>query len=449
MSTIILIPAILSTLALFFWTPARVFRDVVLPSLLLLPLYYFWKVALLPPIDFADTAMLPLGIGMCLFSTRRWRFSIMDLWLILFVISSGAGDRLLGQNTPSVFELFDSVCRVLIPYMAGKLLIEEDGARAETIRRIVTLMAGALLIGAYECFGRNNPYRMVFKVFFPPSEPLDNVTQIRRGLGRVCGPYMQAELAGMMLIIGFMLLLYLSRYYEWGDRFHRFRAFPIRKAALVGGTLFVGLLLTQSRGPELGLLFAAPIGLIGRSRRVLRTALIVSVLMVVGGAVAYEGVMGYAATHAPSSEEQQTAAYRAKLLENYLPMAEHSGAWGLGPRFPRLGEANSLYGVQDSIDNEYLLLALTQGWVGLGTFLLLIGGTVYNLVAAAIANPEKRDRAFAFTLLGIFVGIVLTITTVYLGAQPQIFFFLLIGWSQAVRVRRAPQPHPVFAQVFT
>jgi hypothetical protein len=200
--------------------------------------------------------------------------------------------------------------------------------------------------------------------------------------------------------------------------------------------------MTQSRGPELGLIFAIPIAFIGRSRRVLRTALIVVLCMMVGGAVAYEGLAKYASTKAPTSEQQETAAYRAVLFESYLPRAEHSGPWGLGPHFPTIGKYKS-------VDNEYLFVALTDGYIGLTSFLLLCFGTVGSLVAAALYNPEKLDRAFAFTLLGIFLGLCVTIATVYLGFQPLIFFFLIIGWAQAVRVRRAPQPHAVFQQVYT
>jgi hypothetical protein len=68
---------------------------------------------------------------------------------------------------------------------------------------------------------------------------------------------------------------------------------------------------------------------------------------------------------------------------------------------------------------------------------------------AAAYNPEKLDRAFSFTLLGLFMGILVCIATVYLGFQPLIFFFMTIGWAQAVRIRPAPQPHPVFQQVYT
>ena len=50
MSILILIPAIVCALALYRWTPARLFRKIVRPVLLRLPIYYYcdhWKTALL------------------------------------------------------------------------------------------------------------------------------------------------------------------------------------------------------------------------------------------------------------------------------------------------------------------------------------------------------------------------------------------------------------------
>jgi hypothetical protein len=442
MSAIILIPAAVCLGALFLWPPARVFRDIVLPILLLLPLFYQWKVKMLPPVDFADAALLPLGLGLALRSMSRWHLSSIDLAVLLFALSTCAADRLHGQSTASTFELFAAVSLVLVPYMAGKLLIEQDNARAATLKRLVLLIFTAGLLGGYEAPARNNLFRMAFGRFFFPDNVVAWGTQLRGGLGRITGPYADAELAGMMFLIGALLAAFLGKHYKWDGRLRVAPGWPVRKSALIALSIVFALFLTQSRGPELGLLFAAPIAWIGRSRHVLRTALLVTLLMTVGGFIAYQSLARYAATRTPTSDEQETAQYRAVLLQQYLPMAEHSGAWGLGPHFPVIGKYKS-------VDNEYLFVALTSGYIGLGSLLAVIAGTLYNLVFACIYNPEKMDRAFAFTLLGIFVGLLVTIATVYLDFQPLIFFFLLAGWAQALRVRHTKQPQPAFQQVYT
>ncbi len=441
MSIIILIPALLCATALYFWTPARVLRDVVLPCLLLLPLYYDWKVALLPPLDFAETALLPLGIAMLLRCMRRWRYTWTDLWLVLFVLSNAVALKLQGDTTSSIFALFLGVTKIIFPYMAGKLLIEQVDARAATLGRIATLMAAAMVVGLFELKGLKNPFHLVFYPFFKAHEDVWP-PQVRNGLGRITGPYADAELAGIVLMFGFLLTLYLARTYNWGPRFSSATALYFRKSTYVSALLLIALFLTQSRGPELGLIFAVPIALVGRSRDTLKASLIAFALVFVVGGAAYVTLSHYVSTNAPTSDQQETAAYRAVMIQDYLPMAEHSGLWGLGPRFHVIGK-------YASIDNEYLLVALTQGYIGFASLLLLIGSTVWTMLTAAIYNPERPDRAFAFTLLGIFVGTLVTIATVYLDYQALIFFFLMMGWAQALRVYPVRDSRPVFQQVYT
>ena len=74
---------------------------------------------------------------------------------------------------------------------------------------------------------------------------------------------------------------------------------------------------------------------------------------------------------------------------------------------------------------------------------------LYYMLYGAILNPTQRDRYFSYSLLGIFVGLLITIFTVFLGNQPFELFFLLAGWSQAARVKRVTKPELTFEQVYT
>jgi hypothetical protein len=185
--------------------------------------------------------------------------------------------------------------------------------------------------------------------------------------------------------------------------------------------------------------------LIGRTRHLLRNSVLVAVLLLLGGGAAYEALSSFAAAaarRAPTSDEQETAAYRLVLLDLYLPMAEHGGPWGAGPGFNTVGKYTS-------IDNEYLLVWLTRGYIGLASFLLVAGGTLYHLGYAIVHNRQRIDRSLGFTLLGIFLGLLLTISTVFLAMQSLIFFFLIAGWAQALRVYPVGNRQPVFQKVYT
>ena len=55
----------------------------------------------------------------------------------IFVFSSCYADSFRRHDVTSTFELFSSLCIALVPYAAGKLLIESNGMRVAVIKRIV------------------------------------------------------------------------------------------------------------------------------------------------------------------------------------------------------------------------------------------------------------------------------------------------------------------------
>jgi len=329
--------------------------------------------------------------------------------------------------------------------MAGKLLIEANGMRTAVIKRMLFCLFLACIASMYEYRMGKNPFTLVIARFFP-DESFPWKTQIRWGFGRVSGPFGQSELAGMMLFFGLVMTLWLGYNHLWEPKFSRARWLPGKKSAVIGWTIGIVLLMTQARGPWIGTVAAVPIALIGRARRVGRAAMLVAVFLVAGGLAAYVGLKAYANADNPTtSSEQENAQYRSELLDHYVPVAEAGGAWGWGQDFPRIGG-------QGSIDNEYLFVALTQGSVGLLAFCMIALESLYYMLSGALHNATQRDRYFNYSLLGIFVGLLITIFTVFLGNQPYQLFFLLAGWSQAARfgeVGRSIQPQRALVQVYT
>jgi hypothetical protein len=440
MSIIILIPAVFCILALFRDSISKAFLNVYLTVFTLLPVYYYWKVAALPPITFSEAALLPLGVAIAIKEMRFWRPALSDIAMAFFLFSSFYADYLGDKETTWKFELFGTLLLALVPYMIGKVLIEQHGVRVAAVKRIVFLLFISCIFSAYEYKMGQNPFTLVFSRFFP-GESFAWKTQIRWGFGRVSGPFGQSELAGIILIFGLVLALWLGYYHLWEKKFSRPQWWPFQKATTITWIIALTLLMTQARGPWLGTLVAVPVAFIGRSKRIIRTAVITSVILVVGGGVAYVGLKHY--TSGPTtSAEQENAQYRAQLITNYLPVAIKGGAWGGGPDFPRVGS-------QGSIDNEYLFVALVQGWVGLFTFTFIALESLVRLILATIFAPTKPDRYFACSMLGIMLGLLLTIFTVFLGNQPYELFFLLAGWSQALPLRPRKQAKPAFEVVYT
>jgi hypothetical protein len=87
----------------------------------------------------------------------------------------------------------------------------------------------------------------------------------------------------------------------------------------------------------------------------------------------------------------------------------------------------------NSVDNHYLLLALTYGKYVLALFVVLLVWMVTRLVLFCISHPGRIfPGSMALMFLGIYIVVIISIATVWLGAQTPQLLFLITGWSEAL-----------------
>jgi hypothetical protein len=127
------------------------------------------------------------------------------------------------------------------------------------------------------------------------------------------------------------------------------------------------------------------------------------------------------------SEEQRNAIYRRELIRTFVPIIEERKAFGWG-----ITTLPTLNG-QHSIDNEYLLLAATQGLTGLGLFLLILLGSITRLYRLARLPLGMEDKALVFAHLTVLLGLMTALTTVYLGEQALLLLFFIVGWIHGMK----------------
>jgi hypothetical protein len=251
--------------------------------------------------------------------------------------------------------------------------------------------------------------------------------QIRGGFVRIVGPFNGSILAGMVLLLGLLFSSWLG--FVDGSRGTEKKHFGIKQSWLFFGAIALGLFMTQSRGPWVGAILAYMIARIGRAKKMRRAAIITMLLCAIGGTIGYIKAEQYTAGSIWDAKdiEQENAIYRRELLDNYKPIVEKGGFFGYGvvdwPRVPG----------QPSIDNEFLFLEITQGKLGFWTYILLAAEAVIAGLRAARRATQRTDVYFALCMLGCVLGLLLTLTTVYMGAQSYPLFFLLMGWSQSLR----------------
>lgn len=417
-------------------TPERAVTSVYLPLLLLWPFGYGWRFKGVE-IDLLMAAALPLTLALIWRAAPVWKFSLLDLLLVLYIVSATLSEWQADGQSSGLVQLVSSIWDVVPPYVIGRYVVERHGARVPFVRRIAFLMFLVSLLSLYEYRMEANPFRRLAGAL--THLPSEWEIQIRWGFGRIAGPYAHAILAGTLLIAGLLLSMWLGSRGHWESKFQAVRWLPGKKSTYITLGILGGVWMTQSRGPWMGGAFGLLLLLTGRARnarRALRRSILLALALLAVFAFytsRYTDTRQVAAT-----QDQENAIYRRELIENYTPVVQTGGLLGHGLLFPSVDG-------QRSIDNEYLNVALQQGYLGLGIFLLIIAATGWRLLRAALRASGEENVTFCFCLLGVFASICMTITTVYLGAQLMTFFFLLAGWAQAIR----PQPSeaPVYQPV--
>jgi len=188
--------------------------------------------------------------------------------------------------------------------------------------------------------------------------------------------------------------------------------------------IVAGLLMTQSRGPWIGVGLSLVLALLVRTFTLGKATLAFVIVLAAFSVVAYYYGKRYTdldINHA-RSEEQRNAIYRRELLRTYMPIIKERKAFGWG--ITTLPNVNG----QRSIDNQYLLLAATQGLTGLGLFLMILLGSGVRLFRLLARPLVVEDRALVFAHLTVLMGLMTALSTVYLGEQALLLLFFIVGW---------------------
>ena len=456
MDLIILIPAVACWVVLARGSVRSALINVYLPSVLLLPQYFELRFTHFPPMTFAATAIIPLGVAIWVSEMRCWRLDWMDLLVLLFAVSAGLSEglstvladgkwlrlftspaeTLQADVNNGIFQFIAGITTVILPYMLGKLLIEHgevDGQpmRKMLVRRMVVLLAIVAAISVFDFVIGSSLWQRVFRHFFP-GQIVYWPNQMRWGFGRIAGPYGHAILAGMMFLMGLTYCVWLRMFApDWGGR-KVINGLPLTLKGLVLWAIVAGLLMTQSRGPWLGVVLALVFVFLMRSFSMGKATAIFLLLLAAFSAAGYFFGNKYSevAPGQPISEEQDSVIYRRNLIRNYAPLVMERKAFGWGiTTYPVMGG-------QKSIDNEFLMLAVTQGFTGLGLFVAIVAGCAARLLWLAARPMLAEDQGLVFAHLALLIGLMTALSTVYLGEQVMLLFFLIVGWVQGMNPAR-------------
>jgi hypothetical protein len=425
--------------------------NVLLPALLLVPAIYYLRIPHLPPVSCYDAALLPLGVVVLFRHSHKWRLQRADLWVVGYALASFYTDYKNLDLKTAIYNLIDpGLAGGVLVYFIGKLMIEQEDSRERVARRVVSLLAVVGLLSVSEFVAKHNLFVALTHRFFGQIDYWGD--QYRYGFLRVKGPFMGAEEAGIVFLIGFFLSLWL-RHAAQHQAVAEPRYLGVRRSTLCMAGILLGLAMTLSRGPLLGVAAGYLIARVGLLKKK-RLAIVFALLLIGAGAViAHERAKAYArldsepaSADGPKDEAKESATYRTRLYEVYEPIAIEGGLFGWSATaFPR---DHSFW----SIDNEYLLVWVAQGLVGLTLFVLILAEGGVTLVRCILRARQSSDICFYYCLAGTLVGLSIVLTTVFLTGQGYILFFLCSGWIQSLPdngwVSRTV-PQFAFRRVFT
>lgn len=428
MSFLFLLPGLISLFLVIRGKVNTAFLWIYLPALLLVPNGFAARLPHLPPLSVAQVVLIPIGVVALARLARRGFPSFMDVLVFLFIVSIGTTEVLRERVTnDGLFVTADSFLSIFVAYAVGRALIEPE-LRKQTVKQIVVLMLLLAPIGLVEWRLGQNVYGLIGQKIFHVYETHATV-QYRSGRGRMSGSFNDAELAGTAMGMTLALnawLVFLARK-EKGTRTGHV-AGRMERFHVPGVILLLCLLATQSRGPLLAMAAAWLVLQLSRFKK--RRVALFAVVLILGSGL-YWGYVHYIkyttiATSVEIADEMQgSAVYRRQMNDRYQPIADAGGWLGWSqlshPIIPGMA----------SVDNEYLLVHISFGWIGFGIFLLIAFETNRKLIAQIWKRQSEEDQVFAVSLLSAMAVFWIAIYTVYMGEQLPQFAFLLIGWSRS------------------
>ena len=426
------LPALIALYVCWRRGPEVAFLNVYLPALLLLP--NDCRMPFSGQFNFSESAIIPIA-GFCLFKyARYWKWSFTDV-LVLTYVSFVSISELLNTDFAIAQNLtIRMLVTTIAPYMVAKILIDDETMAISVGKRIVVLALAVTIISVYEFRMTLNPIWTLMSSFF--HDLPTPVASFRYGFARIAGPWTHPILAGVILAVAYRTARWLDWTHSWSGNVPFLPISWIRFSEVV---LLVGCAMTISRGPWLAAGIAALIIVVMRARyRTYVAALAIFVIFMAGFPI-YSGLENYlSVSHFGTVDpEEESAAYRREMIGKYIVVVEERPAFGWGQN--RSGQG--LYPIIDgmvSIDNQYLLVALDFGAYALASLTMILLWVPIRLWRFGLSHGVEPEASLAVTLFGIFILCAISMSTVYLGAQTEPLFFLLVGWSEGLLARRLP-----------
>jgi hypothetical protein len=407
------------------WDARDTFVIYFLPILTLVPAYYDTKlVSGIPEFSFWTSALIPVAFVWFINEKMEgYRFSWIDVIIILHIVFLFYAQFEATGYKDAQKIIFREILKRLVPFFILKAVMSDPQRRIKALITIVGLGAIVSIFMAYDFKFYRNFLDYPIRQLWPSSVPWDGVMS-RYGFKRSAGAFAHPISAGYFFAMSTPIAFWLWRQ----------RLFPSNRWGLIiFGLNALGVITSISRAPIAGLLLSFVIIWFGWSKSKSVSGGFLVILAIIGLSVTIPKFVEYVSikrSHA-KTQDQENAAYRKEMLDNYIEIIKERPHWGYGRyTFP-------IVKGQKSIDNEYLFIAITSGMNNLYVYLLLIVIIGYRLLRFSLSRSyDDPAGQLAWVLLGAWISAVFTQATVYSGMQTTHYFFMIAALAEALVINQ-------------
>jgi O-Antigen ligase len=367
--------------------------------------------------------LLPLALQLVKPGVRPRTLKVADSLMLAYMLYMLAMTLPMLNVTGVMRGVFDTTVEVWIPYFVASRALRGIKVWREVVAGLTMAVSVMALLAPFESLRSWLLY-----------DGLRNALDIGApGLGTYLlrsddGPLRSMASQEHAIVLGYVIMIAAVLYYYLGTLI---TSRVLRYVGVV--VLLVGLFATFSRGPWMGAVFAIVAALIAgpnASRNLVAACVVAAVAA--GAALVVPGGERVIA-HLPFARDGVTdgsVAYRTQLFEVSMSVFWNAPVFGslayLGNA--AMEEMRQGQGIIDMV-NTYLAVALPFGAVGLLLFCLpfLYALWVCRGVLARKSSMSPEVRRLGAALVGVVVGIMVTIATVSsIGSVPAMYW-LLIG----------------------
>jgi len=419
-----------------------VFLKVWIPIFLCIPFAFTAHIPMVPIRTFSQAAVVPILYVLFKEKGHLIRLGRLEILLALYVVLRvGADFNSRGYKDAQNYAFYMLSC-LIGPYLMGYYIINSRRMDIKTSKMFVLIFLIFFPLFLYEAKFWVSP---IFKIMSPLFPDAFSGLSIRYGLARTAGTFEHPILACIMIIAVYRLHRWLTWTGAWKERQEGWlgkiqgwlKPLPFTFEGQIAIALIIMAVMTISRGPWIGGIAAAILVGAGNMKNRKRALAIVCLVFVIGG---IGGKMALDTYITPAegqviAAEAQTMLYRKVMVERYTEFLVEKmwAGWGLTT-------VPTIKGME-SIDNAFFLMALQHGVLAPALFVIIFVYAIVSQVQFGLKSPSGI-APLGFTFSGIYLMCFFAFSSVYMGAQTEPLLFLLLGWGEGMKSRKAETGGP-------